>query len=108
MAQAVPIIAASLATTAATAGTVHQYQQSEKASRQGKQAFRRQERGQAELERQLGEDEAKAEKTSAVRLDRAAQRSAAAARLGRRSTILTGNLGLIGEPTGERRTLLGS
>lgn len=77
------------------------------AAKEVAQIGRRQDRGQQMLEAQLAEDEARAQKTKAVRVDRAAQRSAAAALQGRKSTLLTGNLGLVGEPTTERRTLLG-
>lgn len=99
--------AAIVGTTAAVGATAHQVQQSRIQERAGEQMGRRQERSTQLLMAQRAEGEENAEKTKAVRVDRAAQRSLIASRQGRRSTLLTGNLGLIGEPSAERRTLLG-
>lgn len=89
--------------------TVHQVQQTRKASREADQQARRSLREQAQVQRAMRQEMAQGESDKARMEERAMmrERQRAMGGQGRRSQIMTGPLGLQGGAPGERRSILG-
>lgn len=98
----VPIIAA-----AALGATAFGITSAVSSSRRAEKESERQRQQASQLESEFRAEERNRERSEAGTQARQRQRTRAAAAQGRRSTILTSPVGVVGEAEGERKTLLG-